>query len=90
MPIELGSKVKHLINGFEGVATGRAQYLTGCTQYLVAPSKLDKDGKLLDSAWFDEGSLQVVAAPTKQVKAIGSQADVTNGGPQPDAPKGRR
>jgi hypothetical protein len=32
---DLGVTVKDVIHGFEGVVTGRCQYLTGCTQYLV-------------------------------------------------------
>jgi len=89
MSIKLGSKVKNIVNGFEGVATGRAEYLTGCNQYLVNPARLDKDGKLMDSQWFDEGVLVVVAAPSKALASVGNNPMVANGGPQSDAPKGR-
>jgi hypothetical protein len=88
--IKLGSKVRDIVNGFEGIATGRAEYLTGCTQYLVAPQKTDKDGKVTESYWLDEGRLVVLAAPTKAVAAIGTQPTVAAGGPQRDAPRGRR
>lgn len=40
---ELGSKVKDLINGFEGVVTARLEFLTGCNQYCVNPSSLTSD-----------------------------------------------
>jgi hypothetical protein len=88
--IRLGSKVKDVVSGFEGITTGRAEYLTGCAQYLVAPPGLDKDGKLKDAHWFDEGKLVVTAAPTKAIAAVGNQPQVANGGPQRDAPTGRR
>ncbi len=88
--ITLGSKVKDVVSGFEGVAMGRAEYLTGCTQYLVAPVKLDKDNKLGDAHWFDEGRLSITAPPTKVLASVGKQPQVANGGPQSDAPRGRR
>jgi hypothetical protein len=58
---ELGVTVRDVINGYEGPITGRAQYLTGCTQYLVANSSLDKDGKVQDGYWIDEGRLELKA-----------------------------
>lgn len=88
--IALGSKVRDVVTGFEGITTGRAEYLTGCTQYLVAPSGVDKDGKIRESYWLDEGKLVVTAAPTKAIAAIGKQPQIANGGPQREAPKGRR
>lgn len=88
--IKLGSKVKDVVSGFAGIVTGRAEYLTGCTQYLVSPAKVDKDGKIAESYWIDEGKLSVEAEPTKAIAAIGTQPQVANGGPQHDAPKGRR
>ncbi|EPN30018.1 hypothetical protein A245_46208, partial [Pseudomonas syringae pv. actinidiae ICMP 19096] len=36
--IELGKKARDKISGFEGVITGRAQYLTGCDQYVLSPA----------------------------------------------------
>lgn len=54
MSIKLGTTVRDVITGFEGVVTGRAEYLTGCAQVQVVPRVLDKDGKRRDSEWFDE------------------------------------
>lgn len=51
--IELGLKARDKITGFEGVITGRAQYLTGCDQYVLVPPV--KDGQVQKSEWFDEG-----------------------------------
>lgn len=56
--IEMGRKVKDVITGFEGVVGGRAQYLTGCNQYLVQPK--GKKDTYPTSAWVDEGRLRVV------------------------------
>jgi hypothetical protein len=33
----LGKKVKDKITGFEGIATSKHIYLTGCNQYAVQP-----------------------------------------------------
>lgn len=55
--ISLGVKAKDKITGFAGTVTGRAQYLTGCDQYLLNPPA--KDGALVDSQWFDEQRLEV-------------------------------
>jgi len=58
MPIELGNKVEDKVSGFTGVVTGIVDYITGCRQALVAP-RLDKDGKRVDSEWFDVQRLEV-------------------------------
>lgn len=57
--IELGSEVESNISGFKGFTTSRAEHLNGCNRYWVAP-KIDKDGKLPEGYWFDEGELIVI------------------------------
>ena len=59
MKIELGMKVEDVITGFRGVAMCRAEYLTGCTQYGVAPA-VDKDGRPVEWVFIDEGRLKVI------------------------------
>lgn len=54
----LGRTYKDTITGFEGVATGHCEYLTGCNQTLLAPPSTDA-GKLADSHWFDDQRLVV-------------------------------
>lgn len=54
MKIELNSKVKDKITGYEGVVTGRAEYLTGCIQYLVTAQRLTNDGNIANGEWLDE------------------------------------
>jgi len=86
--IKLGSKVKDVVSGFSGIAIGRCEYITGCTQYGVAPG-VGKDGKIQESQWIDETRLVVTAAPSKEIARISNQPMSANGGPQSDAPKGR-
>ena len=56
--VELGQKAKDMVTGFEGIATGRAEYLTGCAQLLLVP-KVKEDGSGGEGRWFDEQRLQV-------------------------------
>lgn len=57
----LGRKAKDVITGFEGVATGYAEYVSGCAQFLLAaPSK---DGKPGESVWVDEQRLKFTGKP---------------------------
>lgn len=78
--IELGRKARDKITGFEGVITGRAQYLTGCDQYVLVPGI--KDGQLQKSEWFDEGRLVVLGDGFTAEDVAGP----ARGGPQRDAP----
>lgn len=78
--IELGKKARDRITGFEGVITGRAQYLTGCDQYVLTPSV--KDGSYQASQWFDEGRLEITGAGIDAASVAGPRP----GGPQRDAP----
>ena len=54
----LGKKAKDKITGFEGIITSRHEYLTGCAQYGIQP-QIDKDGKVPDKAYFDEGRIEI-------------------------------
>lgn len=79
--IELGKKARDKITGFEGVITGRAQYLTGCDQYVLAPPA--KDGVASRGEWFDEGRLEVTGEGVDPKDVAGPAP----GGPQRDAPR---
>lgn len=78
--IELGLRAKDKVTGFEGVITGRAQYLTGCDQYVLVPQH--KDGQLQKSEWFDEGRLEILGEGVSAESVAGPKP----GGPQRDAP----
>lgn len=54
--IELGATYKDVITGFEGVATGYVQYITGCNQALLVPP-CDKSRKAPEACWYDEQRL---------------------------------
>ena len=52
-----GSTVVEKVTGFEGIITGTAFYLTGCSQYCVVGKS--KDNAEAPSLWFDEGRLEL-------------------------------
>jgi hypothetical protein len=84
MAIELGSKVRDKVTGFEGIAIGETRWLHGCLRYTVQPQALDKDGKQRDVAAFDEPQLIVLQGPEKtKVQATPHEARRT-GGPAPE------
>ena len=80
--IKLGQKAKDIITGFEGIITGRAQYIYGCDQYCLVPPVID--GKPGEGQWFDEGRLEIIG---RGVLPEDVQVDKP-GGPQMDAPRG--
>lgn len=85
--IELGSKVKDKITGFEGIAIARFQWLTGCERYEVLPDKLSKDGAPRSSETFDEKRLTVLKGPTKELASVRDTGGPT---PTPRQPSGPR
>ncbi len=101
--IMLGSKVKDVVSGFEGIAVAEYNFLYGCSRYCVQPS-MDKDGKLPDNQTFDEPQLKVVSKPsvemTKSLDGVLNTKPKTKtktkakpkrpGGPSPYKPKPRR
>ena len=63
---ELGIECYSKVSGFKGMITSRSQHLNGCDRYWIQP-KVDKDGKMPDGLWFDDGEL-VVKKATKKIK----------------------
>ena len=57
MKIDLGKKYRCKITGYEGVATGFCEYISGCNQVLLAHSARDGESK---SHWFDVQRLEEV------------------------------
>ena len=57
---ELGLLAKDKITGFQGIITVRCQFLTGCNRYCLQPTEL-KDGKPIDSIYFDEAQIEIVS-----------------------------
>jgi hypothetical protein len=54
---ELGERVKDIVTGFSGVIMARSEFFTGCDQYGIAETKLNKEGKRGDWEYFDETRL---------------------------------
>ena len=59
---ELGAVLRDNITGFEGVVTGRSQWVAGGNNtYCLKPQKL-KDGMPQKTEWFDEAMLSLKAS----------------------------
>ena len=87
--IELGQRVRDRITGFEGIATSRVEYLTGCVQYCVKPDKLDEKGKMIEGEYIDMGQLEILGAGislSEEKWGIPMPGKEVNGGIMADTP----
>lgn len=66
--IELGSKVKDVITGIQGIAIGQCIWLTGCDQYWLKQQGVDKDGKAYQMDLYDVQRLIVLEPPSDEIK----------------------
>lgn len=57
--VRLGDRVRDVVTGFTGVASGYAVYLNGCVQWMVSPP-VGADSTVPDTKWIDEERLKVV------------------------------
>ena len=78
--ITLGSVVRDSITGFSGIAVARTEWLYGCSRIGVEPAEL-RDGKPIETQWFDEQRVVVVEA---RLPAVSPDSSATSGGPQRD------
>jgi len=86
----LGFKVKDKVTGFTGVVASISFDLYGCIQAIINPG-LDKDGKLMDSHYFDINRLEILSSePVMKIPnfSYGPQADGEQGAA--DKPKFNR
>lgn len=67
--IKLGAHVKDRITGLEGVATVRVEYINGCVQYGIRPTKL-KDGQPVEASYVDQQQIEVLAEVHKNARAV--------------------
>lgn len=58
--MQLGTKVRDVITGVEGIVTGKVAYITGCSQVLIQPAA--KDGAKVESMWCDVDRCETVDA----------------------------
>lgn len=65
--VPLGVKAKDRITGFQGICTGRAEWLYSCTRVLIQPQELNpKTRQPVEAMWFEEGSVDVLEAEKKE------------------------
>jgi len=78
--IKLGNKVKDNITGFSGIATGRTDWLYGCSRIHIEPPEL-KDGIPVEGQWFDEQRIEVIE---EKKPFVSKDSSAKTGGPQKD------
>lgn len=79
-----GKKAKDKVTGFTGIITGVSMWMYGCNQYCIIPP-VDKDGKMGDGQWFDEGRVEVIQDAVDPASVKGKK----NGADQYNMPKAR-
>lgn len=79
---KLGQTAKDKITGFKGILTARCEFLTGCNRYCIQPTEL-KDGKPIDSIYFDEAQIEIIGAGISENDVKGDE----NGACSPDPSK---
>lgn len=84
--VKLGDRCRDEITGFEGIATGKYDYLYGCCRIQLQPDKLDDKGRPLGSEVFDEAQLVVIEAGARNGRPPTPAA--STGGPR-EAPQER-
>lgn len=80
--INLGDKVRDTVSGWEGIATGRYEYLNGCRRWQV--DGVDKEGKP-EGFVFDEQQLEVSETQAVVPKDHSPREQLT-GGPRGNRP----
>ncbi len=78
----LGTVLKDIVTGFEGVAMGRTQYFTGCNHYGLVSQILTEKGKPDEWVWLDETRLFLTGK-----KQIVLGAIKPTSGPAPNPPE---
>ena len=68
--VKLGKKYTDKISGFEGIATARTEYMTGCARVCLE-AMLGNDIK---EFWFDETRLKDVKLKKKKPGGVGAVA----------------
>ena len=79
MDEKFGKKARDKVTGLVGIITGKIVWMYGCNQYCVVPP-VDKDGKVVDGSWFDEGRIEIIedAIEPKDVQVARGGADNAN------------
>jgi hypothetical protein len=83
---ELGDQVRDLVTSYEGIVTGRTEWLNGCRRYLIELSKLNKDGEPVKGLNADEQTLVLVKALALDVGQNRADRPVAEGASPPGGP----
>ena len=63
--IPLGSKCKCKVTGYEGICTGKAEWLYACTKVMIQSQKTNPKTLMpLDAVWFDEPGIELITENT--------------------------
>lgn len=87
--IELGMRVRDPITGFQGIAVGRAQWLTGCDRVAIR-GEVDEDGDRSDRPglhYVDEPALEIVDRDPAVRGHFQALENTEDGGPGRAIPK---
>lgn len=87
--IVLGCMAKDSITGFQGRVVVITEYLTGCSNALLAPP-CDADGKFVESVWFDVPRLSPLTGSFWQPDILTLPKEQTEATPGPDRPAPKR
>ena len=77
--IQLGSKVRDNITGFQGIAISRVIFLNGCERICIQPQELH-EGKPIESQYFDIQQVELVEE--KKIEAKPESIARKTGGPE--------
>lgn len=68
--VKMGSPIKDLITGEEGILFGYCHNLTGCDSVALKSRELGKDGKSKDAIWVDITRIEVLGDPPPEIQRI--------------------
>lgn len=74
MNATLGKKVQDRITGFKGIAVARVEYLNDRTSIGVQSQEL-KDGKPIDTEYFDEGRIEMLMTDEGALKTFAERRE---------------
>lgn len=75
----LGQRLRDKVSGFEGIATARGDYLSGCVRYCLQPAvNGDTPGELPEGQWFDIEQLEFVDEGVAGIRAEPSGGERAN------------